>query len=86
MQQDRAQQIIDVAESSPDWLLVLDRGAINGGKKTAGKTLAEHPQLSQTKAYKEGRVVYLDPNGWYITGGGLNNLRQISADLLETMK
>ena len=50
MQQDRAQQIIDVAESSLDWLLVLDRGAINGGKKTAGKTLAEHPQLSQTKA------------------------------------
>lgn len=86
MQQARAQQIIDVAESSPDWLLVLDRGAINGGEKTAGKTLAEHPQLSQTKAYKEGRVVYLDPNGWYIIGGGLNNLMQISEDLLETMK
>lgn len=86
MQQAREQLVRDVAASNPDWLLVLDRGAINGGEKTAGKTLAEHPQLSQTKAYKEGRVVYLDPNGWYIIGGGLNNLRQISEDLLETMK
>lgn len=85
MQQAREQQISDVAASNPDWLLVLDRGAINGGEKTAEKTLAEHPQLSQTEAYKQGRVVYLDPNGWYIIGGGLNNLKQISKDLLEQM-
>lgn len=85
MQQARAQQIAEVAASNPDWLLVLDRGAINGGEKTAEKTLAEHPQLSQTEAYKQGRVVYLDPNGWYIIGGGLNNLKQISEDLLEQM-
>lgn len=86
MQQAREQQISDVAASNPDWLLVLDRGAINGGEKTAEKTLAEHPQLSQTEAYKQGRVVYLNPNGWYIVGGGLNNLQQISQDLLEKMQ
>lgn len=85
LQQAREQQIAEVAASNPDWLLVLDRGAINGGEKTAEKTLAEHPQLSQTEAYKQGRVVYLEPNGWYIIGGGLNNLQQLTADLLEQM-
>lgn len=82
----RAQAVAELAAGKPDWLLVLDRGAINGGERTAKETLAKHPQLSQTQAYKDGRVVYLDPNGWYIVGGGLNNMRTISEDLLTQMK
>ncbi|NLC36181.1 MAG: ABC transporter substrate-binding protein [Alcaligenaceae bacterium] len=82
----RAQAVSAVAAAEPDWLLVLDRGAINGGERTAADTLAAHPELSQTQAFKEGRVVYVDPNGWYIVGEGLNNMRTISASLLEAMQ
>lgn len=82
----RAQAVATVAAAEPDWLLVLDRGAINDGERTAAATLEQHPQLSQTRAFKEGRVVYVDPNGWYILGGGLNNMRAISESLLAAMK
>jgi len=82
----RAQEIAEVAKAEPDWLIVLDRGAINGGEKTAAETLAKHPQLSQTRAYKEGRVYYADPNGWYVIGGGLTNLKTITDDMLAAMK
>ncbi len=82
----RAQVIESIANANPDWLIVLDRGAINGGKKTAADTLAKHPHLSQTQAYKEGRVYYVDPNGWYIVGGGLDNMRSISEQMLSAMK
>ncbi len=84
--EERARTVAKLAAAEPDWLLVLDRGAINGGEHTAKATLEQHPELSKTKAFQDGRVVYLDPNGWYVIGGGLNNLRQISEDLLAAMK
>ncbi len=84
--EERAKTVAKLAAAEPDWLLVLDRGAINGGERTAKATLEQHPELSKTKAFQEGRVVYLDPNGWYVVGGGLNNMRSIAEDLLATMK
>ncbi len=82
----RAKVVAQIAAAEPDWLIVLDRGAINGGERTAADTLAKHPQLSQTRAYKEGRVYYADPNGWYVIGGGLNNLKTITDSLVAAMK
>lgn len=82
----RAQTISDIVKADPDWLIVLDRGAINNGEKTAADTLAKHPELNQTRAYKEGKVYYVDPNGWYVMGGGLNNLKHITDSLLTAMK
>jgi iron complex transport system substrate-binding protein len=81
-----AQAISSIAQADPDWLIVMDRGAINGGKKTGAETLAAHPEISQTSAYKEGRVYYADPNGWYVIGGGLSNLQSITSDMLAKMK
>lgn len=83
---ERAQLISNIAQAEPDWLIVLDRGAINDGEKTAAKTLAQHPQLSQTAAYKAGRVHYADPNSWYLVGGGLTNLKNITAQMLDAMQ
>ena len=82
----RAETLKTAAKAEPDWLIVLDRGAINGGEKTAADTLAKHPDLSQTQAYKQGRVFYVDPNGWYVVGGGLANLKAITTDMLAAMK
>ncbi len=86
MAEERAKTVSAVAKAQPDWLLVLDRGAINGGEKTAADTLASHPELSQTEAFKAGRVIYLDPNGWYIVGEGLNNMQEITSSLLAAMQ
>ncbi|HLS43575.1 MAG TPA: ABC transporter substrate-binding protein [Paenalcaligenes sp.] len=82
----RAKTISTLAKAEPDWLIVLDRGAINGAEKTAAATLENHPELSQTAAFKAGRVVYVDPNGWYIIGSGLTNLKAITESLLAQMK
>lgn len=82
----RAESIAAIARAEPDWLVVLDRGAINDGEKTAADTLAKHALLSQTEAYRQGRVLYLDPDGWYVIGGGLTNLRRITESMLAAMK
>lgn len=82
----RTGAITAVADADPDWLVVLDRGAINNGEKTAHEALAKHPRLSQTTAFKEGRVYYVDPNSWYIVGGGLGNLKAITSRMIAAMK
>lgn len=82
----RADTITQITQAEPDWLIVLDRGAINGAEKTAATTLAQHPEISQTEAFKAGRVYYADPNGWYVIGGGLDNVNNITVDLLQAMQ
>ncbi len=84
--EERAKVIATIAAADPDWLIVLDRGAINAAERTAADTLAKHPLLSQTRAFKENRVYYVDPNGWYLVGGGLNNMRSITENMLAAMK
>lgn len=85
-QAERARIVQQVAQADPDWLIVLDRGAINQGEKTAAHTLAHHPDLSQTRAFQSGQVYYADPNGWYVVTTGLNNLKDITDDLLGHMQ
>lgn len=82
----RAETLANATQADPDWLIVLDRGAINGGKKTAADTLAKHPALNQTRAYKAGHVYYADPNAWYVVTTGVSNVQTIAADMLEAMK
>ncbi|WP_426753820.1 siderophore ABC transporter substrate-binding protein [Myxococcus sp. Y35] len=73
--------------AEPDWLVVLDRGAATGGgENKARETLANHPQLSQTRAFKEGRVAVVDAPSWYVVGGGIANVTRIVQDLTRTLK
>lgn len=81
----RAKQVSAIAQAEPDWLIVMDRGSLNGAPKTAEQTLANHPEISQTQAFKNGRVYYTDITGWYVITGGLTNFKQISEDLLDKM-
>ncbi|HLS16503.1 MAG TPA: ABC transporter substrate-binding protein [Paenalcaligenes sp.] len=81
-----ATELNAIAQADPDWIIMLDRGAINNGEKTAAETLAAHDTLSQTQAFKNDHIYYADPNSWYLVTGGLNNLTTITADMIEKMR
>lgn len=82
----RASEIELIAKADPDWIIMLDRGAINNGKKTAANTIADHAALSKTSAFKSGNIYYVDPNSWYIVTTGLNNVKSITDDLIHNMQ
>lgn len=86
LQAEREKTLANIASANPHWLLVLDRGAINDGEKTAKTTLAQHKALSQTDAFKNHRVIYLEPNPWYVVTGGLANLKHITDELVAQMR
>ncbi|ARK29116.1 siderophore ABC transporter substrate-binding protein [Halalkalibacter krulwichiae] len=61
-----------IAEKNPEYLFVVDRGAIVGGESSAQQTI-ENEVVKTTQAYESGNIIYLDPVYWYITSGGLTS-------------
>lgn len=65
-----------LAEKDPDYLFVVDRDAVVAGQ-AAAKEVIENDLVKNTKAYQDGKIIYLDPNYWYLSGGGLISVSEM---------
>ncbi|WP_165820852.1 siderophore ABC transporter substrate-binding protein [Pueribacillus theae] len=74
-----------IVEKDPDYLFVIDRGAAIGGESSA-KQVIENDLVKNTKAYKEKNIVYLDPNYWYLSGGGLVSVQEMANEVEAGLK
>lgn len=69
-----------IKEKNPDYLFVLDRGAITGAQASV-KEAIENELIKTTKAYQDGKIVYVDPQAWYVGGSGLMAIDTIISDM-----
>ncbi|WP_109396347.1 siderophore ABC transporter substrate-binding protein [Proteus faecis] len=68
-----------IAKANPDVILIVDRSEAIGADKL-DKTAFENEIIKTTSAYKNGGIVYLQADLWYLSGGGLDSLtKQIEA-------
>lgn len=74
-----------IAQANPDYLFIVDRNAAVLGK-VANKADIENPLIKQTKAYHNQAIYYLDPNVWFISGGGLTSVKLMTDDILRLVK
>ncbi|PJN88291.1 siderophore ABC transporter substrate-binding protein [Bacillus sp. mrc49] len=74
-----------IAEKNPDYLFVVDRDAVVGDGAAAKETV-ENDIVKNTKAFKEGNIIYLDPNYWYLSGGGLESVDEMVNEISEGIK
>ncbi|GAB3045983.1 siderophore ABC transporter substrate-binding protein [Virgibacillus ainsalahensis] len=65
-----------VVEQDADRLYVIDRTAAVGGE-TSAKQLVENDLVKNTKAYENDNIYYLDPDFWYLSGGGLVSVSEM---------
>ncbi|MTG97574.1 MULTISPECIES: siderophore ABC transporter substrate-binding protein [Myroides] len=70
-----------ILEQNPDIIFIIDRGAVMDNQ-IAEKKEVENVLIQKTNAYKNGKIVYLDPNAWYLAGGGYISLN-IMLDEIE---
>lgn len=78
-----------VAEKNPDYLFVVDRDAVvseGGAEATPASKLVENDLVKKTNAYKNGKIIYLDPNYWYLSGGGLLSVAEMAKEVQEGIK
>ncbi|WP_318617856.1 siderophore ABC transporter substrate-binding protein [Sporosarcina sp. YIM B06819] len=65
-----------ILETNPDVLFVIDRDAAVGGEASA-KDSIENELVMKTNAYKNGKIVYLNAEYWYLSGGGLLSMKEM---------
>ena len=69
-------------EKNPEYIFVVDRNAIAGSSEITAKDVVENELVKQTDAYKNGRIVYLNPITWYTVSGGytstLNMIEEVN--------
>lgn len=75
-----------ILETNPDWLFVIDRDAAIGREGVAAKQFLDNELVAQTTAWKTSQVVYLDPAGWYLIGGGITALRGNADQIAKALR
>ncbi|UJF25075.1 siderophore ABC transporter substrate-binding protein [Suttonella sp. R2A3] len=67
-----------IADTNPDWLLVIDRAAAIGQDDvSAAEAILDNPLVAQTTAWQKGQVVYIDPAAMYIAIGGVQGIERV---------
>lgn len=74
-----------VFEKNPDYLFVIDRDAAVGEKSTLKETV-QNEIVAKTNAAKEGKIISLDPEVWYLAGGGLESVAQMVKEVSDGIK
>lgn len=70
-------------QQHPDYLIVLDRGAVNTQKYAAKDMILKHELLSKSAAVKNQKVIFVDADSWYLTGAGLDNTIAMLKELIS---
>lgn len=70
-----------LAEKNPGYLFVLDKGQITGSNAQPAKEIIENELVKTTDTYKNGNIVYLDTQAWYVGGAGFKALDTMLSDI-----
>lgn len=74
-----------VLEMDPDLLYVIDRTAAIGEESSA-QEIVENKLVQKTKAYENDNIFYLDPDNWYLSGGGLISVENMVREIEESLE
>lgn len=74
-----AERLQAAVNQQPDYLIILDRGAVNTNDYTAAAEMQKNAILQQAK----GKVIMVDANAWYLTGAGLANTELMLDELIK---
>ncbi|MGX9136299.1 siderophore ABC transporter substrate-binding protein [Rummeliibacillus sp. JY-2-4R] len=69
-----------VLEKNPDIIFVVDRDAVVTKGASAKKDI-ENDIVKKTTAYKDGKIIYLNPEVWYLSGGGLQSVAEMAKEV-----
>ncbi|SDH61194.1 iron complex transport system substrate-binding protein [Alteribacillus persepolensis] len=65
-----------IAKEDPEYLFVIDRTQVVGGE-TSAEQVIENSIVEDTSAYQNDNIIYLNPNYWYLSGGGLVSVSEM---------
>lgn len=70
-----------IKQADPDILYIVDRTAVMEHRPKINAESVANPLLRQTKAWKNGRVIFVDADAWYITAASPTSLKIVMDDV-----
>lgn len=72
---------------NPEYFFVLDRDSAIGreGAKLAADVL-DNELIASTRAKKEGKIIYVNPQAWYLGEGGIRSMEIMIDDVRRALK
>lgn len=75
-----------IHKTDPDWLFVIDRDAAIGREGQSARQLLDNELIHKTRAWQNGKIVYLDAMNWYLLGSaGITSLQQNIKQLSDAL-
>ena len=72
-----------IQQANPEIIYVVDRTAVMEHRPVMTAAQMANPLLRQTNAWKNGRVVFVDADAWYITAASVTSLQRVIDDVLK---
>ena len=72
-----------INQADPDILYIIDRTAVMEGIPNIDVERLANPLLRQTKAWKNGKVILVDADAWYITAASVTSLKSVTDDIIK---
>lgn len=72
-----------IKQADPDILYIVDRTAVMEHRPTIDAERMSNPLLRQTKAWKNGKVVFVDADAWYITAASPTSMHILINDVIK---
>ena len=73
-------------ELNPEYMFILDKDTAVGTEAVAAKEQMENDIIKQTDAYKNNKIIYLEPGAcWYLCDGGITAFDLMLTDLEEDL-
>ena len=73
-----------IQEANPDYIYIIDRSAVVDREMT-NKSEIENRLIQQTNAFKNGKIIYLDAEIWYLSGGGITSINKMLDEIAESL-
>ena len=73
-----------LSKQNPDYLMVLDRGAVQDSTSTAQEVL-NNDIVKSMDAYKNEKIIHLNAVAWYLTSGGITATNTMIDDIMNVV-
>lgn len=74
-----------ILETDPDWIFVVDRDAAIGREGESAQQVLDNEIVHKTRAWQEGKLLYLDPAVWYLAASGITAMTAGAKQIREAI-
>lgn len=75
-----------IQATNPDIIFVIDRTAVMERRSVVDAATIDNPLLRETNAWKNGKLIFVDPEAWYLAAASITPLEIIMDEVVSAYR